>query len=138
MIEIRSLDRDGLTEAYGVASERLLPWPALNAPFEGAWCVLRPGGVSTAHAHHEYELFIAMTGRAVLDVDGEQRDFVAGDLVHLVPGTTHHVLNAGTTDFEWYAIWWDTDMSAEFVRRHGDGSSHGTNQTARQEDPVTP
>lgn len=63
MIEIRSLDRAHLTEAYGVASERLLPWAILNAPFEGAWCVLRPGDESAAHAHHEYELFIAMTDR---------------------------------------------------------------------------
>ncbi|WP_218024481.1 cupin domain-containing protein [Nocardia lijiangensis] len=137
MIEIRSLNRDGLTEAYGVASERLLPWPGLNAPFEGAWCVLRPGDVSTAHAHHEYELFIALTGRAVLDVDGEQREFVAGDLAHLIPGTTHHVRNAGTTDFEWYALWWDTDMSAEFARRHEAGSSQETNPAGQQEDSVT-
>ncbi|MEV0338690.1 cupin domain-containing protein [Nocardia sp. NPDC050713] len=137
MIEIRSLNRDGLTEAYGVASERLLPWPPLNAPFEGAWCVLRPGDVSTAHAHHEYELFIAMTGRAVLEVDGERREFVAGDLAHLIPGTTHHVRNVGDADFEWYAIWWDTDMSAEFVRRHTTEPSRESSNLVPREDPVT-
>ncbi|WP_330230689.1 cupin domain-containing protein [Nocardia sp. NBC_00508] len=118
MSEIRRLDRAGLTEAYGVATERLLPWAVLNAPFEGAWCVLGPGGVSEAHAHHEYELFIAMSGRATLDVDGERREFLAGDLAHLVPGTTHHVRNVGDADFEWYAIWWDTEMSARFLARH--------------------
>ncbi|MEV0292505.1 cupin domain-containing protein [Nocardia sp. NPDC050710] len=118
MTEIRRLDRANLTEAYGVASERLLPWEALNAPFEGAWCVLAPGGISAAHAHHEYELFIAMKGRATIDVDGERREFAAGDLAHLIPGTTHHVHNEGDTDFEWYAIWWDPDMSANFTARH--------------------
>lgn len=115
MIELRRIDRENLTTAYGVDSERLVPWAVLNAPFEGAWCVLGPGGVSTAHAHHEFELFIAMTGRGVIDVDGERRDFVAGDLVHLRPGTTHYVSNAGDTVFQWYAIWWDREMSSRFL-----------------------
>ncbi|QIS11401.1 cupin domain-containing protein [Nocardia arthritidis] len=118
MIEIRGLDRTELIRAYGVESARLLPWPALNAPFEGAWCVLRPGGVSAAHAHHEYELFIGIAGRAVVEVDGERHAFAAGDLVHLTPGATHHVRNDGDADFEWYAIWWDTAMTAKFAARH--------------------
>jgi len=117
-MEIRRLDRANLTRAYGLDSERLLPWAALNAPFEGAWCVLRPGDVSTAHAHHEYEIFIAMTGRSALVVDGERHEFAAGDIVHLPPGCTHQVVNHGTEDFEYYGIWWDTDMSARFVARH--------------------
>src|SRR5437667_134322 len=61
MVEIRNLDRANLTKAYGLDSQRLLPWPALNAPFEGAWCILRSGDESTQHSHHEYEIFIAMT-----------------------------------------------------------------------------
>lgn len=118
MIEIRRLDRENLTRAYGLDSERLLPWHALNAPFEGAWCVVRPGDVSTAHSHHEYEIFIAMKGRATLVVEDERRELVEGDIAHLDPGTTHQVLNENDTDFEYYAIWWDTDMSAAFVDRH--------------------
>jgi mannose-6-phosphate isomerase-like protein (cupin superfamily) len=117
-MQIRRLDRENLTRAYGIDSERLLPWSALNAPFEGAWCVLRPGDESTAHAHHEYEIFIAMVGRATLLVDGGRREFAAGDIAHLPPGCTHQVVNDRTGDFEFYSIWWDTDMSARFVARH--------------------
>ncbi|MFI5063126.1 MAG: cupin domain-containing protein [Streptosporangiales bacterium] len=118
MIEIRRLDRANLTRAYGLDSQRLLPWPALNAPFEGAWCVLKPGDESTPHAHHEYEVFIAMLGRARLSVDDEQFEFTAGDIVHLPPGCTHRVSNDSAQDFEYYGIWWDTDMSAKFLARH--------------------
>jgi mannose-6-phosphate isomerase-like protein (cupin superfamily) len=118
MIEIRRLDRENLTRAYGLDSERLLPWEVLNAPFEGAWCVVRPGDVSTAHSHHEYEVFIAMKGRATLVVEDERRELVQGDIAHLVPGTTHQVLNENDADFEYYAIWWDTDMSEAFLARH--------------------
>jgi mannose-6-phosphate isomerase-like protein (cupin superfamily) len=118
VIEIRSLDRENLTRAYGLDSERLLPWPVLNAPFEGAWCVLRPGDESTAHAHHEYEIFIAMAGSSTLTVDGRPFEFAAGDIVHLPPGCTHRVNNDGTEDFEYYGVWWDADMSAKFLARH--------------------
>ncbi|WFE29626.1 cupin domain-containing protein [Solwaraspora sp. WMMD791] len=118
MVEIRPLDRDNLTKAYGLDSQRLLPWPALNAPFEGAWCILRSGDESTPHSHHEYEIFIAMAGRAELDVDGVRQPFVAGDIVHLPPGCTHKVVNDGPDDFEYYGIWWDAAMSATFLARH--------------------
>jgi mannose-6-phosphate isomerase-like protein (cupin superfamily) len=127
-VDIRRLDRANLTRAYGIDSERLLPWSALNAPFEGAWCVVRPGEQSAAHSHHEYEIFIALAGRATLAVDDQRAGFVAGDIAHLRPGTTHWVVNDDTADFEFYAIWWDTDMSAAFVARHegADGEGAGT------------
>jgi mannose-6-phosphate isomerase-like protein (cupin superfamily) len=118
MVEIRPLDRTNLTKAYGLDSQRLLPWPALNAPFEGAWCILRSGDESTPHSHHEYELFVALKGTAALDVDGERHDFVAGDIAHLPPGCMHKVINSSNQDFEYYGIWWDTDMSAQLIARH--------------------
>jgi mannose-6-phosphate isomerase-like protein (cupin superfamily) len=118
MMQIRRLDRPNLTRAYGIDAELLLPWAELNAPFEGAWCVARPGDVSTAHAHHEYEIFIAMAGRSTLVVDDQRHELAAGDIVHLPPGCTHWVVNDGTEDFEYYAIWWDPEMSAGFVDRH--------------------
>jgi mannose-6-phosphate isomerase-like protein (cupin superfamily) len=123
MVEIRNLDRADLTRAYGLDSQRLLPWPALSAPFEGAWCVLRSGNESTPHSHHEHEIFIALAGSAALDVDGERYDFVAGDIAHLPPGCTHNVVNEGPGDFEYYGIWWDADMSARFLGRHEEEST---------------
>jgi len=117
MIDIRSLDRGNLTRAYGIDGQRLLPWPALNAPFEGAWCILRGGEESEPHSHHEFEIFIAMSGSAALVVDGEQRAFVAGDIAYLPPGSTHRVVNDGEADFEYYGVWWDAAMSAEFISR---------------------
>ena len=123
MIDIRRLDRDHLERAYGLDSQRLLPWPELNAPFEGAWCVLRPGTTSTPHAHHEYEIFIAVSGTATLVVDDEPHPFTAGAVVRLPPGSTHCVTNQGAEDFEYYGVWWDTGMSDRFTARHEAGVS---------------
>lgn len=118
MALIRALDRANLTKAYGLDSQRLLPWAELNAPFEGAWCILRAGDESTPHAHHEYEIFIAVSGSAELDIDGERHPFTAGDIVHLLPGSMHKVVNDTPGDFEYYGIWWDTEMAGKFLTRH--------------------
>jgi mannose-6-phosphate isomerase-like protein (cupin superfamily) len=118
MIDLHRLDRAHLERAYGLDSQRLLPWPELNAPFEGAWCVLRPHTTSTAHAHHEHEIFIALSGAATLVVDGERHPFTAGDIVRLPPGSNHCVTNEGDEDFEYYGVWWDTEMAERFTARH--------------------
>ena len=87
-MEIRSLARDDLKLDNGLRAQRLMPWQVLNAPFEGSWCVVAPGADSGAHGHHEYEIWIAMTGAAADPRDGEKVPFVAGDIVHFEPGST--------------------------------------------------
>jgi quercetin dioxygenase-like cupin family protein len=117
-MEIRQLARDKMVRENGADGQRLVPWPALNAPFEGAWVVLEPGGATGAHSHHEYEIFIAVTGEAVLESGGERRAFRAGDIVHFPPGTEHRAINDGDAPFEWYSVWWDPEMSTRFLDRH--------------------
>ncbi|MFJ1755060.1 cupin domain-containing protein [Kitasatospora sp. NPDC088134] len=119
-MEIHPLDRDRLKHENGLDAQRLLPWAALNAPFEGSWCVIRPGTASTAHAHHEYEIFIAVGGEAFLESEGGREPFRVGDVVHFRPGQEHRVVNESDQDFEMYSIWWDEDMSARFGARHRD------------------
>lgn len=118
-MEIRHLDRQRLRHENGLDAQRLLPWPALNAPFEGSWCVIRAGTSSTPHSHHEYEIFIAVRGEATLVADSERRSFRVGDIAYFPPGVTHQVVNDGEEDFEMYSVWWDTDMSHRFTQRHG-------------------
>jgi mannose-6-phosphate isomerase-like protein (cupin superfamily) len=117
-MEMRPLLRDKMIHENGADGQRLVPWPALNAPFEGAWVVVHPGGATGAHSHHEYEIFIAVTGEAVLECGDERRAFRAGDIVHFPPGVEHRVINESATEFEMYAVWWDPEMSARFVDQH--------------------
>ena len=120
-MHIRRLDRGGLQHEYGVDGQRLLPWPALNAPFEGAWCVIRPGTASVPHAHDEYEIFIAISGEAVVEGDGERAALLPGDIVHLRPGMAHRVVNESDRDFEMYSVWWCEEMSERFTAQHRNG-----------------
>jgi mannose-6-phosphate isomerase-like protein (cupin superfamily) len=116
-VDIRKLESENLTRAYGLDLKLLQPWQGLDAPFRGAWCVLRPGDESMAHAHHEHEIFIGMSGRAeVVSSDGRY-EFVAGDIAFVRPGVEHQVVNKNDEDFSYYAIWWDRGMSAEFLAR---------------------
>lgn len=118
MFEIKPLVREKLNHENGADAQRLVPWPLLNAPFEGSWCVIPPGGHTGRHGHHEYEVMIAMTGSAEVECDGVRRAFDAGSIVHFPPNNDHSIVNVGEGDFQMYCIWWDTDMSHVFLDRH--------------------
>ncbi|MGH3942280.1 MAG: cupin domain-containing protein [Pseudonocardiaceae bacterium] len=122
-MEIRKLIRGSLQPDNGLLAHRLLPWTELNAPFEGAWCVIKPGTSSNAHSHHEYEIFIAMSGSATLESDGKRSEFNAGDVAYFKPGQDHQVINDTDFDFQMYGVWWDAEMTERFVARHEGGQA---------------
>ncbi len=121
-LEVVRLRRDSFLHEYGVDTQRLQPWPVLNAPFESSWAVVRAGTHSTLHSHHEHEIFVAVHGEAVIECDGEQATFRAGDVAFFQPGLLHRVLNDGREDFEFYSIWWDEEMAERFVSRSRAGA----------------
>jgi len=122
-VEIRRLDRASLGPDNN-HSQRLLPWTPLNAPFEGAWNVIRPGASSVKHAHHEYEIFIAVRGHAVLESADQRAEFRPGDIVFFPPHVDHQVINETDEDFEMYSVWWDPEMTARFAQRHEFGGAY--------------
>jgi mannose-6-phosphate isomerase-like protein (cupin superfamily) len=114
--EIVHLKPDLLHE-YGLDTQRLMPWDVLNAPFEGSWAFARPHSHSTLHSHHEHEIFIGVRGSAVIECDGDQTPFAAGDVAFFRPGRKHRLLNDGDEDFVFYSVWWDGEMSERFLAR---------------------
>ncbi|MFE9421336.1 cupin domain-containing protein [Kitasatospora sp. NPDC006697] len=119
-MEIRPLDRSRLVFEYDLHTQRLFPWPLLNAPFQGCWSIVEPGTSSRPHAHHEYEIWIAAKGAGEIEADGARRPFAAGDVVHFTPGTEHFALNdkGAGENLEFYSIWWDTELAVAFLDRH--------------------
>jgi mannose-6-phosphate isomerase-like protein (cupin superfamily) len=74
------------------------------------------------HSHHENEIFVAVRGAALVECDGEQSSFTAGDVALFQPGQRHRVLNDGTEDFEFYSVWWDEEMAARFISKNRAGA----------------
>jgi quercetin dioxygenase-like cupin family protein len=114
-VTIRRREPETLVREHGLDLRLLQPFPGLTAPFRGAWCVLRPGDVSEAHAHHDREIFISMSGRADVVTNGTRHALEAGDIAFMTPGVEHYVVNDHDEDFSYYAIWWDPTMSQEFL-----------------------
>lgn len=129
-MDIRKLDRGNMCAEYGALTQRLVPWTPLNAPFEGAWSVVVPGTATDAHSHHEYEMFVAVAGSAILESDGERSPFAEGDVAYLNPGSYHQVINESDANFEFYSIWWDQEMSERFTTRHAVANSASENAGA--------
>ena len=117
-MNVQHLDRVHHHHESGVETQRLCPWPVLNAPFEGSWFVVRAGTASDPDRHPDHELWIAVRGEATIDVDGERRRFADGDILYLPPHAAHRVINDGDRDFEMYGVWWDPDLARRFTDRH--------------------
>ena len=116
--EIVHLRSDDLLHEYGLHTQRLQPWDVVNAPFEGSWALALPGTRSTLHSHHEHEIFIAVRGSAVIECDGDETPFAAGDVAFFQPGKKHRLLNDGEDEFMFYSVWWDEEMSLRFLAKN--------------------
>ncbi|WP_433262759.1 cupin domain-containing protein [Actinosynnema sp. CS-041913] len=116
-MEIRRLDPDELVRHDGLVARRLMPWPLVNAPFDGSWCVVRPGAASGIHGHREHEVWVAVSGAAeIVTADGPV-PFAAGDIVHFRPYEEHQVVNRSAVDFQFFAAWWDLEMAERYTAR---------------------
>ncbi|WP_018681970.1 cupin domain-containing protein [Actinokineospora enzanensis] len=115
LVDIRRAEPANLVRAHGLDLALLHPWPGLATPFRGAWCVLRPGDRTDVHQHRERELFVAMSGRGEVLLDGERHELAAGDLMLLPADHDHHVHNPFDEDFAYYAIWWDRVLAEDYL-----------------------
>ena len=130
VVHIARLERDNLLHEYKIDTQRLMPWPVLNAPFEASYACCRAGTVSKLHAHHEQEIFVALSGEVEVECGGERKVFRAGDVCYFTPGQLHRVHNTSDQDFEFFSIWWDTAMTHAFLENHSGSETEKLSQEA--------
>jgi len=114
---ISKMDWGSLRHEYDLDAKRLLPWDAINAPFEGAWCVVRPGTKSKPHHHDELELFITISGEAEVVIDGQPFSVSKGDLVSIPKESEHFISNDSDEDFHMYTIFWSPQSAERFLQK---------------------
>ena len=58
--------------------------------------LLRPGQRGRIHRHErQEEVYVVLSGRLTLEVEGEPHDLEAGELIRFAPGVRRRVLNLG-------------------------------------------
>lgn len=104
---------------YGCDLRRLYPWNGVADPaFWGAAIAsVRPGEATTPHNHDEEETFVIMSGRGVINVDGEESAVSAGDVVYLPRGSTHTLANHSDSErLDFLTIFWGSPEARRAVR----------------------
>jgi quercetin dioxygenase-like cupin family protein len=75
--------------------------PSRGCPSLSAWrVVLDPGAASPAHTLTSDEAFVALSGSARVELDGEAHDLAAGDCLVVAPERLFSIRNDGTVPFE--------------------------------------
>lgn len=92
------------------------PWADVaRPPFNVTRVTLRPGETTTAHNHHDNEVWIVLAGRGVVRSGGAAERVAAGDTVQLAPLETHTLHNEAIDQpLTFLSVWWeDMGMLAE-------------------------
>ncbi|MVU79314.1 cupin domain-containing protein [Nocardia sp. ET3-3] len=79
--------------------------PSRGSKENSVWrFTLRPGNEGHAHAVSREEIFVALAGSARIEMDGETRDFRAGDALVIPADTVFKLSVPGEEPFEAVAI----------------------------------
>ncbi|MFJ8041784.1 cupin domain-containing protein [Kitasatospora sp. NPDC096147] len=106
-------DTRGPADVHGVhGTHGLTHWTCLarRAGLHGGWeavewARLPPGGVSGEHLHtRTEEVYVLLTGRGEITLDGHPHPVEAGDVVLTGLGTTHGLRNTGAEALDWLVI----------------------------------
>jgi len=124
MKTIKKLDWKNLKHEYGVDGQRLLPWHVNDNidfpfPFGGAYCITRSKTKSLEHINEpsdEEEMFIVVSGKGLVHVDGEITEVAQGDVVYISSGQSHFVENPYDEDFHFYALWWNNGIITGYTK----------------------
>jgi quercetin dioxygenase-like cupin family protein len=58
---------------------------------------VKGGGCVNPHQHRTHEFYYVVSGRGVMTIDGESRDIIQGDLVHIPPDAVHSLRPVSAT-----------------------------------------
>lgn len=103
-------EADSPSENIGPPHQRVIrhlaaPWTIGSRNVWVGTSAVDPGFTSNEHAHEDQEeIFYCLSGRGKCRVDGEAVDMRPGDLVYVLPGSKHQLVNDGDEVFKVLAI----------------------------------
>lgn len=108
MITKFRISADGAVPEYGMACQRLVPWPRQSEepPLGVMASFLDPGAASLPDSHNQDEVMIILSGAGSVELAGEQVGVEAGDLIVLPKNNEHVVRNPGAQPLTWVSVYW--------------------------------
>lgn len=75
-------------------------------PFLYSRFIVTPGSTSRRDQHSVSEMWIFLSGKGTLLLDGSEFNVKQGDVVHFASMKVHQVVNESTEDMEVCSFWW--------------------------------
>jgi quercetin dioxygenase-like cupin family protein len=103
----------GFSDEYNCKIRRLFPWPDrvnTRRPLTEFGCmliILEAGKQVDLHNHDEEETFIAISGQAILEVDGQSTTLNPNDVAYIPRMAKHSLRNDASSPFVMLDIYWD-------------------------------
>ena len=108
-MRVYGFDKEKSSEGHGGT---ILAAPVVEGnmkePFQHAWGYLEGPGTMELHAHPTYEIYIFVEGEGAVIVEDVRTEVKAGDIVNIMPGENHTVINERNSPLKWAAFWWDS------------------------------
>jgi mannose-6-phosphate isomerase-like protein (cupin superfamily) len=108
MITKFRLDERAAVPEFGLACQRLIPWPEQGAepPLGLMACFLAPGTSSDPDCHDQDEVMLVLSGRGNVDLAGDNTEIGPHELI-VLPGNHEHVVhNDGDDALVWVSLYW--------------------------------
>ena len=99
---------DSQIRKNGCDIRELYPWEGVvKPPWNSTLCTIRPTESSTPHSHATDETFIFTSGSGRVEVGGEPRPVVEGDVIYVPHHISHIVVNTSESDpLTFVSIYW--------------------------------
>jgi mannose-6-phosphate isomerase-like protein (cupin superfamily) len=96
-----------LIKEYGVHANRFSKiFANMNAPFEMAYFIVKPGEKTDKHNHFEKEIFFCLEGKGICETDDRIFKFSKHNTWILMPYQNHVISNRGDNNTVLMAVWW--------------------------------
>lgn len=78
----------------------------MREPFSHAWGYLDGPGAMEAHSHDTYEVYLMVEGEGKVVLGDQEIPVKQGDVVNIMPGVCHAMINEKDAPLKWAALWW--------------------------------
>jgi quercetin dioxygenase-like cupin family protein len=104
-VDVRSIDQiemlpmhHGTTPVWWLVEPRSMKEATSGGYLElVAEFAVEAGGAVAPHSHHTHEYYYVLSGKGVMTIEGEEREVVPGDFIHIPPDKVHSLRPASET-----------------------------------------